>query len=123
MKELLQEVQTTVYATNEKGDLKQNVRNEFKRTVMNALNLYLAESGAETHVIGEGIAIVLPNTVEGSIVVVVDAVVKALSYDLESEIVAHQEKLTEKEEKAKKLADEKAKKLKVAEETKKKSAK
>lgn len=123
MKELLQEVQTTVYETNEKGDLKQNVRNELKRTVMRALHSYIAESGAETHTIGEGIAIVLPNTVEGSIVVVVDAVVKALSYDLETEITDHQAKLAEKEEKAKKTAEEKAKKIKTAEENKKKSAK
>lgn len=123
MKELLQEVQATVYATNEKGDLKQNVRNELKRTVMNALNLYLAESGAETHVIGEGIAVVLPNETEGAIVIVVDAVVKALSYDLETEVTDRKEKLAEKEEKAKKLAEEKAKKIKLAEESKKKSAK
>lgn len=123
MKELLQEVQNTVYATNEKGDLKQNVRNELKRTVMSALHSYIAESGAETHLIGEGIAVVLPNETEGSIVIVVDAVVKALSYDLETEINEYQDKLAEKEEKARKVAEEKEKKLKLTEANKKKSAK
>ena len=124
MKDFLAKAYSTVYATNEKGELKQTVRNEFKRDFMNALRSALTEMGIETHLVADGIAVVVPNETEGSLVVAVDGAVKSLAYDLNTESEAFAQKVADKAKAEKEKAEAKAKKLAEAEALKaKKNAK
>lgn len=124
MKDFLTNAKTTVFATNEKGELKQNVRNDFKRDFMTALRSALDDLGLETHLISDGIAVVVPNDTEGSIVVAVDGAVKSLNFDLNTEAEAFAQKQKDKAEADRKKAEEKAKKIAEAEANKaKKNAK
>ena len=124
MKDFLTKAYSTVFATNEKGELKQNVRNDFKRDFMVALREALTGLGVETHLVGDGIAVVVPNETEGSLVVVVDGAVKSLAYDLNTEAEAFVQKVADKAKAEADKAEAKAKKLAEAEALKaKKNAK
>lgn len=124
MKDFLNTAKTTVFATNEKGELKQNVRNDFKRDFMTALRSALTEMGLDTELVSDGIAVVVPNETEGSLVVVVDGAVKSLAYDLNTEAEAYTLKVEAKAKAEAEKAEAKAKKLAEAEALKaKKNAK
>lgn len=120
MKNFLEKVFTTVFATNEKKELKQNVRNDFKRDFVIALRSALTDLGLETEMVSDGIAVIIPNDTEGKLVVVVDGAVKSLNYDLYSESKAYTEKvesdrlkaIAKAEAKAKTIAEAEANKLK-----------
>lgn len=124
MKDFLNIAKTTVYATNEKGELKQNVRNAFKAEFITALRSALTEMGLETALVSDGIAVIIPNETEGALYVVVDGAVKSLAYDFNTEAEAYTEKVAEKAKAEQAKAEAKAKKLAEAEALKaKKNAK
>lgn len=124
MKDFLAKVLSTVFPTNEKGEIKQTVRNDFKRDFIVALRSVFTDLGIETHLVADGIAVVIPNETEGSIIVVVDGAVKSLGFDLNSEAEAFAQKVAEKAQKEKEKAEAKAKKIAEAEALKaKKNAK
>lgn len=123
MKNFAETVYTTVYETNEKGELKQNVRNQFKADLMSAFKDFLKEQGFDAETVSDGVAVSFANETEGSICVVFDGTVKSLSYDLDSEMKAHAEKVAEKAEKAEKAAKAKAEKIALAEKAKAEKAK
>lgn len=116
MKNFLENAYKTVFATNEKKELKQNVRNDFKRDFMVALRSALTDLGLETELVSDGIAVIIPNETEGSLVVVVDGAVKSVvDYDLASEAEAYKEKVIAKAKAEADKAEAKAKKLAEAE--------
>lgn len=124
MKNFLQTANTTVFATNEKGELKQNVRNAFKADFMVALRSALTEMGLETELVSDGIAVVIPNETEGNLTVVVDGAVKSLGFDLATEAEAFAQKQIDKAKAEEAKAEAKAKKIAEAEALKaKKNAK
>lgn len=111
MKNLITTIASTVYPINEKGELKQNARNDLKAQIMNGFAEYVAELGLEVNRVSDGVSLSFPNETEGRIVVVFDGVIKSLQYDLEGEAEAFTAKIAEKEAKAKALAEAKAKKI------------
>lgn len=115
MKNFAEKVYNTVYDTNEKGELKQNVRNAFKADLMSAFKDFLKANGLDAETVSDGVAVSFANENEGAICVVFDGTVKSLSYDLDSEMKAFAEKQAEKAEKALKAEKAKAEKIALAE--------
>lgn len=111
MKNFEKQVKSEVLALNEKGELKQNVRNKFKADLMKAFKEFLVENEFQAEMVSDGVAVEFSNDELGSVVVVFDGVVKSLAFDLVSEAEAFKEKVSEKELKAKALAEAKAKKV------------
>lgn len=112
MKNFAEKVYTAVYETNEKGEMKQNVRNAFKSEMMKAFKEFLTENGFSVENVNDGVAVSFANEIEGSVVVIFDGTVKSLSYDLVSEVDAYNEKVSEKERKEKEKAEKKEKNVK-----------
>ena len=113
MKTFAENVKTTVYETNEKGELKQNVRNKFKADLMDAFKDFLKVNGFDAETVSDGVAVSFANETEGAICVVFDGTVKSLSYDLDTEIEAHAQKVSEKI--AKEIKAHELKQAKIAE--------
>jgi hypothetical protein len=119
MKNYLETIKNSVLPLNEKGELKQNVRNAFRSDFIEALFNALTELGLEAKITEDGIGIEIPNTELGSVAVVVSATVKDLSYSVDTENEAYLEKLEAKAEaervkaelKARNLAEKEANKL------------
>lgn len=123
MKNFAEKVVATVYETNEKGQLKQNVRNAFKAEAMKALADLFAENDLMVYITEEGLAVEFANDELGALTVVFDGTVKGLDYDAVTAGTEYAEKLAEKAEKAKaaealkaqKIAEKEALKAKTAE--------
>lgn len=111
MEKFLEKVYTATYETNEKGELKQNVRNEFKREVLEAVQELFVNAGLKVSVTKEGLAVEFANEVEGAMTVVFDGTVKSFTYDVEQEAVAYTEAQAQKAINAAKKEAEKAEKL------------
>lgn len=109
MKNYLETVKTTVFALNEKKELKQNVRNAFRSDFMEALKNGLVELGFDAKMTEDGIGITIPNDELGYIPVVVSATVKDLDYSVDDENDAYLEKLEAKAEAERVKAEAKAK--------------
>lgn len=101
MREYLEKVNGTVYPENEKGELKQNTRNEVRATLIGQLKDVLENAGATVSINKDGIGLSLPNETLGSIPVVIGVTIKDLTFDLED---AHEEYLEKEVEKAEKEA-------------------
>lgn len=112
MKKFYETTYTKEFALNEKNELKQNVRNEFRSDYANALVNLMTENGFPITQIKEGLAVEIPNEIEGSITIIIGLTVKPLSFDL---TVAKEEFDTEVAEKILKAEKVKAEKeLKIA---------
>lgn len=112
MKNFAEKVYNGIYETNEKGELKQNVRNAFKSDLMKAFQDFLKANDLDSVIVSDGVAVQFANAELGSITVVFDGTVKGQDYDLVSENQDYLDKMAEKVAKAEKLAREKA--LKIA---------
>jgi hypothetical protein len=114
MKNFAEIVKTANLELNEKRELKQNVRNEFKANTMKALKETLENVGLVVTETLEGLAVEFENEEIGSVVVIFDGTVKALDFDIltaEREFNAKQlEKVAKAEAKAKAKADKIAEK-------------
>ncbi len=123
MKNFAEKVFNDVFETNEKGQLKQNVRNAFKVDVVNALIETLENAGVKTYRTLDGVAVEFENVELGAITVVFDATVKALDFDAVTENEAFLENEKAKAEKivkaealkAQKIAEKEMLKAKIAE--------
>jgi hypothetical protein len=119
MKDYLETIKNATLPLNEKGELKQNVRNAFRSDFVQALFTALVGLGLEAKITEDGIGIEIPNTELGSVPVVVSATVKDLSYSVDLENEAYLDKLEAKAEaervkaelKARNLAEKEANKL------------
>lgn len=101
------------FALNEKGQMKQNVRNAFKADVMNELFAMFQNAGVEVYKVADGVVVNFANDELGAIAVVFNGVVKGLEYDAQDEAEIYENVLKEKAEKA--LKAEQLKKAKIAE--------
>lgn len=101
------------FELNEKGQMKQNVRNGFKAEVMADLLKMFQDAGLEVFQVADGIAVNFANDELGAVAVVFDGVVKGLEYDAETEAEDYENVLKEKAEKA--LKAEQAKQARIAE--------
>ena len=99
------------FELNEKGQLKQNVRNGFKAEVMAEVMKMFQDAGMEVYAVADGMAVNFANDELGALAVVFDGVVKGLEYDAEYEAEAYNAVLAEKAEKAVKAEAEKARKI------------
>ena len=101
------------FELNEKGQMKQNVRNAFKAEVMADLLKMFQDAGLEVYAVADGVAVNFANDELGAVAVVFDGVVKGLEYDAQDEAENHENALKEKAEKA--LKAEQAKQARLAE--------
>lgn len=99
------------FELNEKGEMKQNVRNSFKSAVIDEVLDILQNAGLEALRVDGGIAINIANDELGAIAVVFDGVVKSLSYDAEYEAIEYVKKIAERNEKQKEKEKAKAEKF------------
>lgn len=111
MEKFLEKVFTATYETNEKGEVKQTVRNEFKHEVMQAVKELFENAGLKVSAVKDGLAVEFMNEVEGAMVVVFDGTVKSALYDVVNESVTFENEKAVKAEKALKAQAEKDAKL------------
>jgi hypothetical protein len=111
MKDYLETIKNATLPLNEKGELKQNVRNAFRSDFVQALFTALVGLGLEVKITEDGIGIEIPNTELGSVPVVVSATVKDLSYSVDLENEAYLDKLEAKAEAERVKAELKARNL------------
>lgn len=113
MKQFAEKVRNTDFELNEKKELKQNVRNEFKADVMQALKETLENAGVNVVETKDGLAVEFENVEIGSVVVVFDGTVKGQDFDILTAEKEFKAKQAEKIEKA--LEKERLKAQKIAE--------
>lgn len=111
MKNFAEKTMKTVFETNEKGEMKQNVRNAFKADVMKAFAEFMAENGMDVLQVDGGVAVKFQNETEGCVTVVFDGTVKGFTFDADFENAEFVAKQAEKAEKAMKAQAEKEKKV------------
>lgn len=111
MKQFYEITYTNKFETNEKGELKQNVRNGFNADFKRNLSDFLNANGVSNVMIKEGLGIEVPNEIEGAITVVVSVTVKPLGFDLTVAKEEYETELAEKAEKELKAKAEKEKKI------------
>lgn len=113
MKQFAEKVRNTDFELNEKKELKQNVRNEFKADVMQALKETLENAGVNVVETKDGLAVEFENVEIGSVTVVFDGTVKGQDFDILTAEKEFKAKQAEKVEKA--LEKERLKAQKIAE--------
>lgn len=117
MKQFTEKVKNSVYELNEKGELKQNVRNAFKAEVMKEVSELFENAGLQVFQTLKGVAVEFSNDELGSLVVVFDGVVKSRDFDAldaQNEFVEKQNEKAEKEaQKARLKAERMAEKERV----------
>ena len=113
MKQFAEKVLNANYELNEKGQMKQNVRNGLKADVLQAMFEMFQEAGLDAYRVNDGVAINFENVELGSVAVVFDGVVKGLEYDAMDEAEFYENALKEKAEKV--LKAEQAKQARIAE--------
>jgi len=123
MKQFAEKTLKTVFETNDKGEMKQNVRNAFKADLMKAFAEFMAETGVRTLQVDGGVALVFENETEGAVTVVFDGTVKGFTFDAEFENEEFMKAKAEKAEKAEKAKAEKEKKMADAKALKEKKEK
>ena len=111
MENFVAKVYTAKFDTNEKGQLKQNVRNAFKADAMKAVKEMFVNAGLDVLETEDGLAVNFQNEDLGALTVVFDGTVKGLEFDAVAENEAFLEKQAEKAEKALKAEKLKAEKL------------
>lgn len=111
MKNYLEVVKVAELAENDKGQLKQNVRNEFRADFMEALAEALNGLGLDAKLTVDGIGLEIPNENLGAIPVVISATVKDLAYSVDDANAEYLEKVQAKAEALKAKAEAKAKAL------------
>lgn len=113
MKQFAEKVLNANYELNEKGQMKQNVRNGLKADVLQAMFEMFQEAGLDAYRVNDGVAVNFENAELGSVAIVFDGVVKGLEYDAMDEAELYENALKEKAEKA--LKAEQAKQARIAE--------
>ena len=111
MSNYLENVRIAKLEENEKGQLKQNVRNAFRADFIEELKNVLENAGFSVAITEDGVGIEIPNEELGSIPVVVSATVKDLAYDIAEAHEEYMEKQAEKVRKAEEAERLKAQKL------------
>jgi hypothetical protein len=111
MKTFAEQVKVKVFETNEKGEMKQNVRNAFKADVMNALKNALVAMDLDVLQTADGLAVKFENDVEGAVTVIFDGTVKSFQFDAETANAEFLQNVADKAEKAEKALVEKEKKI------------
>jgi hypothetical protein len=111
MKEFANVVNGMGFELNEKGEMKQNVRNAFKADVMGALFEMFQEAGLEVAEVEGGVAVNFQNAEVGSVAVVFNGVVKGFDFDFEYEAQALADAKAAKVVKAEAAAKAKAEKI------------
>lgn len=111
MKNFAEKVYNSEFETSANGELKQNVRNEFKRELMKNFAEFMKANGMDVETVSSGVAVQFANKELGSICVVFDGTVKDREFDIVSEAEAHAEKVIEKAKKEAEKAEIKAKKI------------
>ena len=119
MKNYLEKVKNTVYAINEKGEMKQNVRNLFRSETQHALGEMLKVNGLEVLETSEGLGIRFENGEEGEIIGIVKLTIKDLGFDLDGANVVHLREVADKKAKAEKAETDKLAKIAIQETEKK----
>lgn len=109
MKDLVQEIKTRKFETNEKGELKQNVRNAYRAELTQAFGDFLNEHGLENKLTLKGIGFEFQNDELGSVPFELSVTIKTSDYVLDEEHEAYLEKIAEREAKEKAKAEAKAK--------------
>lgn len=99
MKNFVELVKTKNLGLNEKGELKQNLRNDFRADTIEAIMELFEENGVECVRTGDGIGVELANEEIGSVIVMVDVTVKPHQFDLVGAVNEYERKLVEKAEK------------------------
>lgn len=112
MKQFAEKVVGMEFEVNEKGEMKQNVRNAFKAEAMAALLEMFQEAGLEVGVVAGGVAINFANSDLGSVSMVFNGVVKGNDFDFDFEVEDYENVVAEKQAKAE--AKEKAKAERMA---------
>lgn len=117
MEKFNKEVYNAKFETNEKGELKQNVRNTLKADLVKAFSEYLTENGIENLQTKEGLVIELANETLGAIPTVLNFTMKSLDYDVSGAHDEFVEYTIAKAEKAEKKRLEAEKRMKEKEKT------
>lgn len=111
MEKFLTSVATREFAVNEKGELKQNERNQLKADILKAFAEFLTENGIENFQVKDGLAIEITNADLGAIPVVIDFTMKSLQFDVVTENEIFMKEVAEKHAKAEAKAREKQAKI------------
>lgn len=112
MKNFLQTVYTKEFALNDKDELKQNERNDFRNATIDALVDALSDvSGIECLRTLDGVGIAIPNENLGAIPVVIGVTIKDLNFDIQDANNEYLEKEMDKIAKAKAKEVEKERKI------------
>ena len=112
MRKLFEITNTKVFTENDKGELKQNERNQFRTDFMTSLVEFLEKNDIPAIQIKEGVAIEIPNETLGCITVVLSPTIKPIQFDTS---VAHDEFVADIADKVAKAEKAQAdKELKIA---------
>jgi Zn-dependent metalloprotease len=112
MKNFLQIVYTKDFALNDKDELKQNERNDFRNATIDALVDALSDiAGVECLRTLDGVGIAIPNENLGAIPVVIGVTIKDLNFDIQDANNEYLEKEMDKIAKAKAKEVEKERKI------------
>lgn len=111
MKNFENKMKTAVLELNEKNELKQNVRNQFKAELLDAFKDFLKANGFDVEMVSDGVAVQFQNDEIGSVCAVADFTIKSRDYDIVSENEAYCQKVSERIAKAQKAFDEKQAKI------------
>lgn len=99
----------TLKVSNDK--IQQTQRNELKESATVAVMDLLTNEGVDCFRTNEGVVIAIDNaTTRKTVYFVIDPVVKSMNYDLDDEIQAYEDKLEERAERERKLAEKKKEK-------------
>lgn len=109
MKTFIEKVSTAKLPENDKGQLKQNVRNELRAELIDTLVGVFSAYGITALRVDDGVGIELPNTELGYIPIVIGATIKDLAFDVQDESEHYANKLAEKALAEKAKAEAKAK--------------
>lgn len=109
MKTFIEKVSTAKLPENDKGQLKQNVRNELRAELIDTLVSVFSAYGITALRVDDGVGIELPNTELGYIPIVIGATIKDLAFDVQDESEHYANKLAEKALAEKAKAEAKAK--------------
>lgn len=111
MEKFAEKVNGMAFELNEKGEMKQNVRNAFKHEVMAEVFAMFQEAGLDVGMVADGVAVNFQNAGLGNVAVVFNGVVKGNDFDFDYEVEAFEKAVAEKAEKAEAQAKAKAEKI------------
>jgi hypothetical protein len=123
LKQFAEQVKTEVFEVNEKGEMKQNVRNAFKARVMQAMKETILNMGLDVLQTADGLSVKFENDTEGAVTVIFDGTVKSFQFDAETANAEFLQDKADKAEKAEKALIAKEKKIAEQKATAEKKAK